>query len=87
MLFPGLPALLEAGSMSTVFLKAIWQWVSKASKMHMPFDSAIPPFQETIQDMHRDIRLFITVFITGNKDGNNLVKQRTLNKLLVCSIP
>ena len=64
--------------MSTGFLKAIWQWVSKASKMYMPFDSAIPPFQETIQDMHRDIRLFITMFITKKRDGNNLGKQGTL---------
>lgn len=40
-------------SVSTTFLKAIWQWVSKTSKMHVPFDSAIPLFQETIQDTQR----------------------------------
>lgn len=54
-------------SVSTTLLKAIWQWVSKTSKTHVPFDSAITPFQETIQDTHRDRRLFITMFVTGKK--------------------
>lgn len=59
---------------------AIWQWVSKASKMHMPFDSAIPPFQETIQDMQRDIRLFITVFITEKKKMEIMWRNKVLSK-------
>ena len=67
--------------MSTTFLKAIWQWVSKTSKMHVPFDSAIPPFQETIQDTHRDRRLFITMLVTGKKKMAIIWRNKVFSKL------